>query len=120
MAVQHFSEFLWFFWCAGLTCFLNEAFAKFRPCMTVQEKEDAYKTVFLLLSAALLLPGIRGFKVGPPIDKKGTRGYEFGIAPPAFGVWPISYYSHSRQRRIRGPEIVQVQRLQSRSQSPLF
>ncbi|KAJ7312920.1 hypothetical protein DFH08DRAFT_896196 [Mycena albidolilacea] len=62
MAVQHFT------------------FAKFRPCLTVQEKEDAYKTVFLLLSAALLLPGIRGFKVGPPIDKKGTRGYEFAVS----------------------------------------
>ncbi|KAF7369204.1 Stress-response A/B barrel domain-containing protein [Mycena venus] len=61
MAIQHFT------------------FAKFRSGTTPQQKEDAYKTVYLLLAAALAIPGINAFKVGPPIDKRGTRGYDFAL-----------------------------------------
>ncbi|KAJ7240846.1 hypothetical protein B0H12DRAFT_50086 [Mycena haematopus] len=61
MAIQHFT------------------LAKFRSATTTQQKEDAYTTVYMLLSAALEIPGIKGFKVGPPINKRGTRGYEFAV-----------------------------------------
>ncbi|KAJ7097613.1 hypothetical protein C8R44DRAFT_811790 [Mycena epipterygia] len=54
-------------------------FAKFRSAMTLDEKEDAYRTVYMLLAVALALPGIQGFKVGPPINRRGTRGYEFAL-----------------------------------------
>jgi hypothetical protein len=63
---------------------LSEALSKFRSGTTPQEKEDAYKTVYLLLAAGLAIPGVKGFKVGPPIDKKGTRGYEFGRVQDLF------------------------------------
>ncbi|KAJ6598229.1 hypothetical protein DFH09DRAFT_1131314 [Mycena vulgaris] len=54
-------------------------FAKFRAGMTCEEKEDAYRMVYVLLAVALALPGVKGFKVGPPIDCRGTRGYEFAL-----------------------------------------
>ncbi|KAJ7444561.1 hypothetical protein B0H11DRAFT_2237111 [Mycena galericulata] len=53
--------------------------AKFRAGTTREAKDDAYRTVYLLLAAALTIPGINGFKVGPPIDRKGARGYEFAL-----------------------------------------
>ncbi|KAJ7677957.1 hypothetical protein DFH06DRAFT_1316748 [Mycena polygramma] len=58
---------------------LHFTLAKFRPETTAEEKEDAYRTVYLLLAGALALPGVKGFKVGPPIARKGTRGYEFAV-----------------------------------------
>ncbi|KAJ7770277.1 hypothetical protein DFH07DRAFT_954100 [Mycena maculata] len=61
MAVQHFT------------------LAKFRAGTTREEKDDTYRTVYMLLAAALAIPGIKGFKVGPPMDCKGTRGYEFAL-----------------------------------------
>ncbi|KAJ7779213.1 hypothetical protein B0H16DRAFT_1711558 [Mycena metata] len=54
-------------------------FAKFRSEITSEEKEDAYKTVYLLLAGALAIPGVNGFKVGPPLSRKGARGYEFAL-----------------------------------------
>ncbi|KAK7052109.1 hypothetical protein R3P38DRAFT_2858612 [Favolaschia claudopus] len=54
-------------------------FAKFRREMTAQQKNDAYRTVYLLLAAGLAIPGFKDFKVGPPLDKRGTRGYEFAL-----------------------------------------
>ncbi|KAJ7176792.1 hypothetical protein C8R46DRAFT_1213367 [Mycena filopes] len=54
-------------------------FAKFRSGITSEEKEDAFRTVYLLLAAGLAIPGFNGFKVGPPISRKGARGYEFAI-----------------------------------------
>ncbi|KAJ7621018.1 hypothetical protein FB45DRAFT_928128 [Roridomyces roridus] len=53
--------------------------AKFRAGTTAAEKETAYNTVFILLSAALVLPGVHGFKVGPPLSQRGARGYEFAL-----------------------------------------
>ncbi|KAF8201340.1 hypothetical protein K438DRAFT_1821836 [Mycena galopus ATCC 62051] len=31
------------------------------------------------MAGALSIPGIIGFKVGPPIDKRGARGYELAV-----------------------------------------
>ncbi|KAJ7705588.1 hypothetical protein B0H17DRAFT_1193243 [Mycena rosella] len=54
-------------------------FAKFRAETTQEEKEDAYRTVYMLLAVALALPGVKSYKVGPPINRRGTRGYEFAL-----------------------------------------
>ncbi|KAJ7054160.1 hypothetical protein C8F01DRAFT_497552 [Mycena amicta] len=61
MAIQHFT------------------LAKFRTGTTTEQMEDAYRTIYLLLESALLIPGIKGFKTGPPLDRKGTRGYQVAL-----------------------------------------
>lgn len=56
-----------------------KALAKFRAGTTREDKDDAFRTVYTLLAVALAIPGINGFKVGPPMNPRGTRGYEFGV-----------------------------------------
>ncbi|KAJ6551190.1 hypothetical protein B0H19DRAFT_1263876 [Mycena capillaripes] len=81
MAIQHFT------------------FAKFRPGTTPQEKEDVYRKVYVLFSAALVIPGIKEFKVGPPISRKGTRGYEFAISVEFQDLKAFSdYLAHAHHR----------------------
>ncbi|KAJ7489180.1 hypothetical protein FB451DRAFT_1223986 [Mycena latifolia] len=76
-------------------------FAKFRPGTTREEKEDAYRTVYMLLAVALALPGIKGFKVGPPIDRKGTRGYEFALTVEFHDLESfIDYIPHPHHRLV--------------------
>ncbi|KAF7377463.1 Stress-response A/B barrel domain-containing protein [Mycena sanguinolenta] len=61
-------------------CIQHFTLAKFRPTATAEQKEDAYLRVSLLLfGAAETIPGIKSFQVGPPISKRGTRGYEFAV-----------------------------------------
>ncbi|KAJ6618182.1 hypothetical protein B0H10DRAFT_1267942 [Mycena sp. CBHHK59/15] len=73
--------------------------AKFRPGTGPKEKEKAYRTAYLLLAAALSIPGIKGFKVGPPLHQKGTRGYEFAVTVEFQDLQSfIEYIPHAHHR----------------------
>ncbi|KAF7303844.1 Stress-response A/B barrel domain-containing protein [Mycena indigotica] len=53
--------------------------AKFRIGMTTEQMEEAYKTIHRLMQGALLVPGVKSFTSGPPMDRKGTRGYQVAL-----------------------------------------
>ncbi|KAJ7434536.1 hypothetical protein B0H11DRAFT_2118379 [Mycena galericulata] len=75
--------------------------AKFRPGTTHEEKETAYKTVYILLSVALAMPGVREFKVGPPLSKRGARGYEFALTVEFQDLQSFTeYIAHAHHRLV--------------------
>ncbi|KAJ7182834.1 hypothetical protein C8R43DRAFT_1116452 [Mycena crocata] len=89
MAIQHFSEFIF----AVVSSFgvlqsrrglmqSSGAFAKFRPGTTCKAKEEAYRTVYLLLAAALALPGIKGFKVALTVEFCDLKAFKDYIPHP--------------------------------------
>ncbi|KAJ7267235.1 hypothetical protein C8J57DRAFT_362292 [Mycena rebaudengoi] len=74
-------------------------FAKFRQGTTRKQKERAYRTALLLLASALSIPGVKGFKVGPPMDERGARGYEFALTVEFETLQSfIDYIPHAHHR----------------------